>query len=166
MASETAISGALIYSLTHSLEKICLFLAVGYCVMHYTSSEEVSSFGGLARINPWISILIIINLLSSVGMPLTAGFVGKWQIFKAALASDIWYILIVSIAVLFTFSYVFKFVEVLLLQKSLSEEKGVLKKDSCLIVVTLLTILNLYVGINHQFLLDMAKNVSQMVLMK
>ena len=99
-------------------------------------------------------------------MPLTAGFVGKWQIFKAALASDIWYILIVSIAVLFTFSYVFKFVEVLLLQKSLSEEKGVLKKDSCLIVVTLLTILNLYVGINHQFLLDMAKNVSQMVLMK
>ena len=166
LASETAISGALIYSLTHSLEKICLFLAVGYCVMHYTSSEEVSSFGGLARINPWISILIIINLLSSVGMPLTAGFVGKWQIFKAALASDIWYILIVSIAVLFTFSYVFKFVEVLLLQKSLSEEKGVLKKDSCLIVVTLLTILNLYVGINHQFLLDMAKNVSQMVLMK
>lgn len=166
LASETAISGALIYSLTHSLEKICLFLSLGYCVMYHTASEEVNSFGGIARVNPWIAILIIINLLSSVGMPLTAGFIGKWQIFKAALASDIWYILIVSVAVLFTFSYVFKFVEVLILQKPTSEDKVILRKDSCLIVVTLLTILNLYIGINHQFLLDLAKNISQMVLMK
>ena len=166
LASETSISGALIYSLTHSLEKICLFLAVGYCVMNYSSSEEMSSFGGLARINPWIAILIIINLLSSVGMPLTAGFVGKWQILKAALASDIWYILIVSIAVLFTFSYVFKFIEVLILQKAISEENTALEKDTCLIMITLLTILNLYIGINHKFLLDLAQNISQMVLMK
>ncbi len=164
LASEVSISGALIYSFTHALEKTCLFLGVGYLVMYSTSSEKISSFGGLARTQTWICSLIIINLLSSVGMPLTAGFVGKWQIFKAALASDIWYILIVSVAVLFTFSYVFKFVELLILQKPNNTHQSTIKKDLCFYTITLSTIINLYIGLNHQFLLNIAAQISQIVL--
>ncbi len=66
LASHVAISGALIYCLTHALEKTALFLAVGYIMAYYVSSEEIEGFAGLARSKPWVCILIIINLLSTV----------------------------------------------------------------------------------------------------
>jgi multicomponent Na+:H+ antiporter subunit D len=164
LASKISISGALIYSLTHALEKTALFLAIGYMVSYYTNSEEIDDFAGLARSRPFISVLVIINLLSTVGIPLTAGFVGKWQILKATLASDIWYILIVSIAVLFTFSYIFKFVELLIIQKPKSEVQPSSRGVLCLGVITFMTMLNLYIGMNHQYLLDIVNQISQIMI--
>ena len=164
LASNIAISGALIYSMTHALEKTALFLAIGYLVAFYTSSEEITSFAGLARVKPWICILIIINLLSTVGVPMTAGFVGKWQILKAALASDIWYILIISIAVLFTFSYAFKFVELLAVQKAETELTKKSNNNLCLWVISLITLINLYIGFNHQYILNIANQISHMLI--
>lgn len=164
LASELSISGALIYSFTHALEKTCLFLSIGYLIINATSSEEMSSFSGLIKDNLLISIIIIINLMSSVGIPLTAGFVGKWQIFKAALASDIWYILIVSVAMLFTFSYVFRFVELLILHKQDQEREKIYKIDPCIIIISLATLINLYIGIDHQFLLDIAAQIAKIAI--
>ena len=166
LASEPAISGALIYCFTHALEKTALFLAVGYIIAYYTSSEEIEGFSGLARAHPWICIIIIINLLSTVGIPMTAGFVGKWQIFKAALASDIWYILILAVAVLFTLSYAFKFVELLIVRKPKEELvlNSLFEGKLCLWVLTAITGLNLYIGVNHQYLLNMAHQISQVML--
>lgn len=164
LATQTSISGALIYSLTHALEKLVLFLAVGYISAYYISSNLIEDFAGLARKKPWVCILIIINLLSTVGMPMTAGFVGKWQIFKAALQSDIWYILITSIAVLFTFSYVFKFVELLIVQEPKMDVKTLFKSKLCLSIMTAITMLNLYIGLNHQYLLDISKEIASLVL--
>jgi len=166
LASQLAISGALIYSFTHALEKTALFLAIGYLIAYARPTEELESFAGIAKKHLWLSILIIINLLSSVGVPLTAGFVGKWQILKAALSTDIWYILITSLAVIFTFSYAFKLVELLIFLRKDQEEiedSPLLGSRFCLWIVTLVTILNLYVGMNHQYLLDIANKISQIV---
>lgn len=164
LATQTSISGVIIYSFTHALEKLVLFIAVGYIASFYTSSNLIEDFAGLARKNTWICIIIIINLLSTVGMPMTAGFVGKWQIFKSALQSDIWYILITSIAVLFTFSYVFKFIELLLLQESKSDIQTLFGSRLCLMIMTVITGCNIYIGLNHQYLLEISKEIASLVL--
>lgn len=158
IGSKTAISGALIYCLTHALEKTVLFLTAGYLIAS-TASEELDSFSGIARRYPWISAIIMINLLSTVGFPMTAGFVGKWQIFKASLATDIWLVLTIMVVALFTFVYVFKFAEILLFKKQQEDQKEITlhtlsNGKICLLVITGITILNLYLGLNNQYLLS------------
>jgi multicomponent Na+:H+ antiporter subunit D len=157
MANDMAISGALIYCFTHALEKTVLFLAAGYLIAT-SSNETLDSFAGIGKRYPLISSIIMINLLSTVGFPLTAGFIGKWQIFKASLATDIWFIFIIMLAALFTFVYAFKFAELLLFQKSAENKEELvltaLPDKTCLWVITAMTILNLYLGSNSKYLLS------------
>jgi multicomponent Na+:H+ antiporter subunit D len=156
IGSKLAFSGVLIYCFTHALEKTALFLAAGYLIAA-TSSEDVNTYSGIAKKNPWISSIIMINLLSSVGFPLTAGFIGKWQIFKASLATDIWFMLVIMLSALFTFVYAFRFAEILLFKKSHEHEVFILVPmldKTCLWVISGITILNLYLGINNQYLLS------------
>lgn len=49
--------------------------------------EELSSFNGLYFRRPWLAICATICLLSLMGLPLTAGFWAKLQVFLASLAS-------------------------------------------------------------------------------
>jgi NADH-quinone oxidoreductase subunit N len=48
-------------------------------------SEEVRSFRGLYQAKPWLAITALLLLLSLAGIPLTAGFVAKYQVFLLAL---------------------------------------------------------------------------------
>ena len=165
LASKLAFSGLLIYCFTHALEKTMLFLAAGYLVVN-AANEDIESFAGLRKSHPWLCILIIVNLLSNIGVPMTAGFVGKWLLFKAALATDPWYIMIILLATLFSFAYVFKFIDLMLFQKQKDNSLVFIKDRVCLGVLSLITILNLYIGINNQYLLDMVHQISQTVFLK
>ncbi len=171
LASSTSIAGVIIYCFTHALEKTTLFLAAGYIIINYTHSENIEDLSGFARTNPWLSSLLIVNLLSTVGFPMTAGFVGKWQILKASLASDIWYILIVAIAVLFTFSYVFKFIEVLVfktpnpataLQNKSTNHAN--KSKWCLAILIMLTCFNLLLGINNNYIIQISQGIGDLLI--
>lgn len=152
IGSKQAISGAIIYSFTHALEKTTLFLAAGYLIFLF-KSEDLESFSGIAKKYPLISAVILFNLLSTVGFPITAGFVGKWQIFKASLETDIWFVFMLMFASLFTFAYAFKYAELLIFEKSEVKTKTKINYNVTLLLITFSTILNLFIGINSQFLL-------------
>ncbi len=165
LASKLAISGVLVYCFTHALEKTVLFLAAGYFIAS-ASDEEITSFAGLRKSHPWLCLILIINFFSTMGIPMTAGFVGKWLLFKAALDTDIWYIFIMLVATIFTFSYSFKFIE-LLIFKGVENEKKIhpLRNGKvCLWFLTIATMLNLYIGVYNQGLLYLVKQISQVVL--
>ncbi|MCT4635365.1 MAG: proton-conducting transporter membrane subunit [Rickettsiales bacterium] len=163
IASNFAISGLLIYCFTHALEKTMLFLAAGYLAV-CAGNENIVSFAGLRKSHPWICILITVNLLSNIGVPMTAGFVGKWQLFRAALETDLWYILIILLATLFSFAYVFKFVELMIFEKQKGEVLPVIKDRSCISILSIITIINIYIGINNQYLLDVVHQISYSIL--
>ncbi len=165
LANKFAVSGVLVYCLTHALEKTVLFLAAGYFIA-CASNEEIRSFAGLRKTHPLLCLILIINLLSTMGIPMTAGFVGKWLLFKASLDTDLWYILIMLVATIFTFSYSFKFIELLIFKKP--EDEAIVHPlkngKTCLWVLTIVTSLNLYIGIYNQDLLDIVKHISQTIL--
>ena len=62
-----------------------------------TGSDNIDSFTGLARRAPWLAVPMIICLMSLVGIPPLAGFIGKWWILVAlgglqsATGSGAWY---------------------------------------------------------------------------
>src|SRR5262249_34718979 len=67
-------------------------MAIGaFAVLSYLSTPErpvetVDDLAGLGRTHPGVALLMGLFLLSLIGIPLTAGFTGKLQIFMGALS--------------------------------------------------------------------------------
>lgn len=93
--------------LAHSplgVEAICLDLAAfGLSVLLILANLKISSrrftshsiddFRGLVKENPWQAFFLMVGLLSLVGFPLTAGFIGKYAIFIAGVDGNLWNLL-------------------------------------------------------------------------
>jgi NADH-quinone oxidoreductase subunit N len=50
------------------------------------TGEEITDFDGLARRSPFLAFAMLIGMISLAGVPFTAGFLGKFFIFYAAIA--------------------------------------------------------------------------------
>jgi NADH-quinone oxidoreductase subunit M len=73
----TAIQGGLYQMLNHGVSTGALFILVGM-IYERTHSREIAAHGGLAKILPWYTTVFLIVTLSSIGLPLTNGFVGEF----------------------------------------------------------------------------------------
>jgi len=94
-------STILYYSLSYTLATVAAF-AVLIIVSEYQTGrkekpEDYSSFEGLAKHNPGLAFCLTISLLSLAGIPLTAGFWGKFFIFSDSFNRNIIYPVILAI---------------------------------------------------------------------
>jgi NADH-quinone oxidoreductase subunit N len=55
-----------------------------------TEAEDLEEYRGLAWRRPWLSLLFTGVLLSLAGMPLTAGFIGKFYVAAAGVGAYLW----------------------------------------------------------------------------
>jgi len=84
MATPLAIIGAAMHITAHAFGKITLFFAAGsiYTAAHKT---EISQLNGIGKRMPFTMAAFTIGALSMIGVPPTAGFLGKWYILSAAM---------------------------------------------------------------------------------
>ncbi len=74
----------LIFLLGYLFTNLGLFAAVvGFS--NVTGSDEIADYAGLIRRAPWLAVAMLIFFLSLIGFPSTAGFIGKFYIFKSAI---------------------------------------------------------------------------------
>lgn len=78
------LNGVLLFLFAYLFANLGAF-AVVVAVENATGSAELGAFAGLARRAPALAIALLIFLLSLIGIPPTAGFVGKLLVFGAAL---------------------------------------------------------------------------------
>ncbi|RPJ34952.1 MAG: NADH-quinone oxidoreductase subunit N [Verrucomicrobiaceae bacterium] len=52
--------------------------------------ENISDFNGLGKSNPTLALALTILLAALAGMPLTAGFIGKFFVFSLAVEAGLW----------------------------------------------------------------------------
>ena len=92
-----SVIGAAVHLAAHAVSKITLFFAAGsiYTAAHLT---EVSQLDGIGRRMPWTMGAFTIGALSMIGVPPTAGFLGKWFILTGAMQTANWLALAVIIA--------------------------------------------------------------------
>lgn len=93
----TSADSVLFYATAYSLSTIIAFGAL-ILVKKATGSEHFEAFNGLAKKNPYLALAITIAMLSLAGIPLTAGFVGKFMMFSGVLAD--YQVLLVVLAVI------------------------------------------------------------------
>ena len=73
------IQGGLFAMIAHGLAAAGLFF-VADVITRRTNDSSIDSSSGIAKINPRFSTYFFIILLSAVGLPLTAGFIGEFYI--------------------------------------------------------------------------------------
>lgn len=73
-------NNVLVYAAAYTFASIIAF-AVLILVKQKTGSDSFESFNGLAKRNPFIALCLTVAMLSLAGIPLTAGFIGKYLMF-------------------------------------------------------------------------------------
>lgn len=87
--SEAGTAAVMFYLASYAFMNVGAFAAI----VDYSRKNEkfvnISDLAGLGQKQPFTAAMMTIYMLSLIGVPLTAGFFGKFYIFKAALESDL-----------------------------------------------------------------------------
>ena len=85
-----SLQGLLLQVISHGVTIVALFYLV--TIIHDRSSTfELPQMGGLKHVAPNMAILLLIVVLGSVALPLTAGFVGEFLIITGLFKLSAWY---------------------------------------------------------------------------
>lgn len=81
---QSSTNAVFVYAAAYSLASIVAF-AILIIVKEQTGGESFDNFNGLSKKNPFLALVLTIAMLSLAGIPLTAGFIGKFFMFSTAL---------------------------------------------------------------------------------
>nr|WP_221634350.1 NADH-quinone oxidoreductase subunit NuoN [Nocardioides luti] len=109
----TSLQAVLFYLATYGFAMIGAFAVVTLVRDGGGEATQFSRWAGIGRRSPLLGGLFAFFLLSMAGIPLTAGFIGKWAVFTVALSAGAWPVVIA--AVLFSIVSVFFYVRVIVL---------------------------------------------------
>ncbi len=107
--SQLSVENVWFYLFAYSFMTIGAFMVI-YLLEQQKKSEDISIFTGLYQTSPVLAVCMTIFLISLAGIPGTAGFIGKFNIFVGAiLAEPSLYILAAVMALGTIISYLYYF---------------------------------------------------------
>jgi NADH-quinone oxidoreductase subunit N len=87
--SQIGTQAAMFYLASYAFMNIGAFAVVTHFARQGERYLEVDQMAGLAYRQPATAAMMVVFLLSFIGVPLTAGFFGKFYVFKAALDANL-----------------------------------------------------------------------------
>jgi len=97
-----------VYATAYSIASIIAF-GVLMLVQQQTGDSSFDNFNGLGKSNPFLALVLTISMLSLAGIPLTAGFIGKFFMFSRALSQyQIWLTVLAVINAIISIFYYFR----------------------------------------------------------
>ncbi len=101
--------GILIYLLAYTFMNFGAFAFIIFLETKGYAAESVSDFNGLAKRNMTAAVVMLVFLLSLAGIPPTAGFIGKYYLFTAAMkAGYAWLAVLAVLASAVSLFYYFR----------------------------------------------------------
>jgi len=121
------------------------------------TGEEISDFDGLATRSPFLAFAMLIGMVSLAGVPFTAGFIGKFFIFYAAIAQHQTILVIVGVLTVGCgFYYYLKVVRAMYWQSTTNSSKIPMNALSRL-AISGLVIATIWLGVYPQPIFDALK---------
>ena len=119
-----AFGGILALALGHGVAKAGLFLAAGALKDTY-GTDDITALRGAGREQPLIVMGMGLSAVGLIGLPISLGFTGKWQVATAAVGAQQWWILVVLMAgTLLSAAYLVRAIAPLLLMDSPAPDVG------------------------------------------
>jgi formate hydrogenlyase subunit 3/multisubunit Na+/H+ antiporter MnhD subunit len=121
--SADAFSGGVMQALSHAFAKAAMFLSAGL-IAESLGHDKIAGLGGAGRAMPVTFLALGLGGLSLVGLPPSGGFVAKWLLMKASMASGQWlWAIVMPAGGLLAGGYLYR-----VLAPALSSESAQLKK--------------------------------------
>jgi len=95
--STTGSAAAMFYLAAYAFTNLGAFAVVTYLSRRGERYVAIDDFAGLSQRQPAMAAMLTIFLLSLIGVPLTAGFFGKFYIFKAALDANLFWLTVLGL---------------------------------------------------------------------
>ncbi len=94
---DQAAQAGLIYLLAYTFTNIGAFAVVAAIERDDATGISVDDLKGMALRNPGLAFMMTIFMFSLTGVPLTAGFMGKWFVFRAAVEGELYLLAVAGI---------------------------------------------------------------------
>lgn len=95
--NEMGLSGVMLYTLVYIVANFGIWATVLMMRRHEYAGEQIDDFDGLSRRSPSAAFAMIIFLLSLGGIPPTAGFIGKYYLFAAAVKAGFGWLAVIAV---------------------------------------------------------------------
>jgi NADH-quinone oxidoreductase subunit N len=154
--SEMGLYGILVYSVVYVFATLGIWATVLMLERHEYAGEAVNDFDGLHKRAPFFSFAMVVFLLSLGGIPPTAGFIGKYFLFYAAVGAGFGWLAIIAV-LMSAVSMFFYFRLVMAMYLKEGREAVVTGGGTLKFVVAVALIVTLFFGILPSPLIDQAK---------
>ncbi|MBI4430356.1 MAG: NADH-quinone oxidoreductase subunit N [Candidatus Omnitrophica bacterium] len=156
---EMGSSAVLMYAFVYLFANIGLFASLILLTRNGVPKESTADFSGLSRRHPLIAFAVTIFLLSLTGIPPTAGFIGKFYLFMAAVKSGYIKLAVVGVlASVISLFYYMRIVMAMYMEKPADTDAAALQPSTSLgYAFSIMVFVILAVGIYPGPLLDLAR---------
>jgi len=140
--NNTSAGALLLYTVSYSIVTIASF-GIIILVREYRQNDDIETFNGLARTNPYMAFTLTIAMLSLTGLPPLAGFTAKYYIFTSAMENGyLWLVILALIGSAISAVYYFKVIIAMYLKEGVWPAIPVTRTYRIqLISITILTLL-------------------------
>jgi NADH-quinone oxidoreductase subunit N len=122
VGASAAYAAVLFYLLSYALVKVGAFTIVSQFGGAGEKHLSLDDYAGLGQRQPWVAAVLALFMLSLLGLPVTAGFLGKFYIFKAALDSHlVWLAVLLAVNSVIGAYYYFRLIVVMYMREPSTE---------------------------------------------
>ncbi|MBI5895884.1 MAG: NADH-quinone oxidoreductase subunit N [Desulfobacterales bacterium] len=93
-AGPAFIPAVMFYMTAYTISQLGCFGVIAVRSTQETEADSLDAFRGLFFQHPWLAAVFTAMLLSLAGIPLTAGFVGKFYVITAGAQSHLWWLVL------------------------------------------------------------------------
>ncbi len=157
-----AVSAAAFYLTAYFITTLGAFGVVTVLSNTYRDADSMEDYEGLAWRRPWLAGVFTAMLLSLAGIPLTAGFVGKFYVVAAGAGSALWLLLAVLVINSVIGLYYYLRIIVALYSRPEQEASAVspLSRTGS-VALTALTLLLIWLGVYPAPMIELIQKMAQ-----
>lgn len=125
----TGIGGLLVYLFAYLFTNLGAFIAA-IAYEEATGSVTIADYAGMVRRAPWLAGALVIFFLSLAGIPPTAGFIGKFFVFGAAINQGFIFLAVVGVITsVISVVYYFNVVRTMFFLPTPDDEAGLVRSS-------------------------------------
>jgi NADH-quinone oxidoreductase subunit N len=158
------LSATLWYLLTYGVATVAAFGCVIAVERTRRGEVTLSALRGLGKTSPALAGILSLSLLSLAGIPLTAGFVGKLEVFRAGIAAGLTWLVVIGVLSSVVAAFFYLRIAGMMFLEEPEEAPELPRVTSGLTAgVAVSGTLVLYLGIQPQVFLQLADNAAALV---
>jgi NADH-quinone oxidoreductase subunit N len=156
-ASATGASSVAFYTFVYLFANMGAFITA-ITFSNTTGSDEIKDYAGLSRRSPSLAAMMAVFMLSLVGIPPLAGFMGKYYLFSSAIEQGyIWLVVVAILTSVVSLYYYLGVVRQMYFQTSSQENTVAITMTPALKTALIISVIGvLFFGIFPQIFLNLA----------